>query len=311
MSGFIDWANLKNPVLEYPQWSIKDACCTWRDGTFTLFFSAFDQERSHVAAVNTRDFREYSDLLFFFDGHIGMCSPNIVHVGDAYYVSFNSWGDDPDNPNRLFSMQSGDLLHWSERRSLAANLTHGIGAIDAALAFSGNAWILFYKNLESKRPVVDTAPSLDGPWTLIGDGKPSLLMADGQENGLIHENFQIIELDGRWRLLSTDYSPHHPYLYTLNGTGGQPENWLRWESGYRLETTVELFNTIDQDNAAALCDWREHDGYYYLIYAGKTEHRKGEFCGTASHRPWPRGWNKLALSRSRDLLHWYPAGVMD
>ncbi|MEJ2151262.1 MAG: hypothetical protein P8Z40_17610, partial [Chloroflexota bacterium] len=71
----------------------------------------------------------------------------------------------------------------------------------------------------------------------------------------------------------------------------------------------EAFNTVDRDNAAALCDWRARNGYFYLIYAGKNEERRDAFRGTASHRPWPRGWNKLALARSRDLVRWYPAGV--
>jgi len=43
---------------------------------------------------------------------------------------------------------------------------------------------------------------------------------------------------------------------------------------------------------------RQYDGYYYLIYAGRTE-------GQAFAR---RGWNQLGLARSSDLMHWSPAG---
>jgi hypothetical protein len=308
---FIDWANLKNPILTYNQWSIKDACCAWREGLFTVFFSAFDQERSHVAAVTTADLLTYSDFLFCLDGqaegHIGLCSPDISCVDDTYILTLNSWGDDPDNPNQLFYMQSPDLVQWSERRPLAANLTHRARAIDAALAFDHDAWFLVYKDEKSKRPLFATAPTLDGKWQRVG--LPALLMADGRENGLTHENFQLLKIDGRWRLLSTDYAPHHPYLYTMAGTGERAEDWLRWENGYRLEIPEETFNTVDRDNAAALYDWRARDGYFYLIYAGKSEDHREEFRGKASRRPWPRGWNKLALARSRDLVRWYPAGV--
>ena len=52
-----------------------------------------------------------------------------------------------------------------------------------------------------------------------------------------------------------------------------------------------------------------YTGYFYLVYAGKNEERADEFRGLASRRPWPRGWNKLGLARSRDLAHWYPAGM--
>ena len=46
-------------------------------------------------------------------------------------------------------------------------------------------------------------------------------------------------------------------------------------------------------------------GYFYLIYGGKNEKRQEEFAGTAAHgRPWPRGWNRLGLARSKDLTHW-------
>jgi hypothetical protein len=38
---FIDWDNLKNPVYQYKNWSIKDSCMAYHDETFYIFFSAF------------------------------------------------------------------------------------------------------------------------------------------------------------------------------------------------------------------------------------------------------------------------------
>jgi hypothetical protein len=296
--------------LGYNKWSIKDACCAWREGVWYVFFSAFDQQRSHLAAVRTEDWRQFSDFAFCLagqdEGYVGMCSPDVVRSGDVYVLTFNSWGDKPGRPNQLFYMQSSDLTHWSERRPLAADLTRDARVIDGALAFAGDAWYLIYK--QEQMPVIATAPSIDGPWRPVGDGRPALLMGDGRENGLTHENFQFIHIDGRWRLLCTNYPPHHPYLYTIGGTGEQMDDWLHWEDGYRLEIPGEPFNTVDRDNAAALHDGRQHDGYFYLIYAGKSEERADEFCGLASRRPWPRGWNKLGLARSRDLVNWHPAG---
>ena len=42
---FIDWSGLKNPVLSYPNWSVKDSAMEYRNGTFYVFFSAFYPDR--------------------------------------------------------------------------------------------------------------------------------------------------------------------------------------------------------------------------------------------------------------------------
>lgn len=56
---FIDWKILKNPILSYPDWSIKDTALAYRDGTFYVFFSAFypstDDAVCHVVEVATKD----------------------------------------------------------------------------------------------------------------------------------------------------------------------------------------------------------------------------------------------------------------
>jgi len=54
---FLDWSALRNPVLAFPRWSIKDACCGVRGDAFYLFFSAFymqgDDLRCRVAGVRS------------------------------------------------------------------------------------------------------------------------------------------------------------------------------------------------------------------------------------------------------------------
>jgi hypothetical protein len=104
---FIDWNDLKNPVLSYPNWSVKDSAMAYRNGTFYVFFSAFypdrGQVRSHVVEVSTPDFKHYSEPIFNFDGEedgwIGMCSPDIQRLNGTYVMTFNSWGDKPGKPN--------------------------------------------------------------------------------------------------------------------------------------------------------------------------------------------------------------------
>ena len=127
---------------------------------------------------------------------------------------------------------------------------------------------------------------------------------------VLHENFQILHFNNSWHLLSTDYFPkqlhHHPWLYELHGDPNDPLSWMTWENGRRLNIEPQDWNHLDPDNAAGLWDNRQQDGYFYLIYGGKNEDRLDEFCGTAAatERHGPRGWNKLGISRSRDLVTW-------
>jgi hypothetical protein len=301
---FIPWQNMSNPVLSYPDWSIKDAAMANRGGTFYIFFSAFyaerGQVRSHVVEVSTRDFKHFSAPIFNFDGEeegwIGMCSPDVQRLGGKYVMTFNSWGDKPGKQNLLFYMTSDDLVHWSPRRTLALNLITGKRVIDAALAQADGGYYLIWKEgtQGQMKPRLAFAASLDQPFKFVGDGFPALLMADGSDNGLTHENYEFVHTQGEWYLLTTDYNPEGPYLYKQDPGSG----WLKWTQGYRIETPKEKFNTDHRDNAAALYDWRQYDGFYYLIYGGRTEGKT--FAG--------RGWNSLGLSRSKDLIHWSAAG---
>jgi hypothetical protein len=305
-AGFIDWKSLHNPVLSYPNWSIKDSAMAYRKGVFYVFFSAFyedhGQVRSHIVEVSTRDFKNYSQPIFNFDGEedgwIGMCSPDVQHIAGRYVMTFNSWGDKPGKMDALFYKTSPDLVHWSESAPLAADLTAGKRVIDAAIAgASGGYYAIWKEGRHGMKPRVAFAKSLTGPFHFVESGYPALLMQNGQDNGLTHENYEFLIVDGRWRLLTTDYNPPGAYLYTLKSNS----NWLQWGQGYQLNIPAEQFNTDNVTNAAGIYDWRKHDGYFYTIYAGRTEH------ASYAHR----GWNRLGLARSKDLIHWQVAGAME
>lgn len=314
---FIDWANLHNPVLSYPNRSIKDTAMAYRDGTFYVFFSAFyperGQVRSHVAEVSTKDFKHFSDPIFNFDGEedgwIGMCSPDVQRLHGKYVMTFNSWGDKPGKPNELFYMTSDDLVHWSSRKTLGLNLTQAGNqrVIDAALAEADGGYYLVYKEQTPgihSRPRIAFSTSLDGSFHYVGDGIAALLMPDGKDNGFFHENYEFLHSNGHWYLLATDYLHNSqnrdkydvqaPYLYTLE----PGSHWLKWIRGYTFDLPGEQFNTDSIANAAAIYDWRKYDGYYYLIYAGRNE---GQTYAK-------RGWNQVALARSKDLIHWSVPG---
>jgi hypothetical protein len=310
---FIDWNGLKNPVLSYPNWSVKDTSMAYRNGTFYVFFSAFYSDRgevrSHVVEVSTPDFKHYSEPIFNFDGEedgwIGMCSPDVQQLHGKYVMTFNSWGDKPGKPNQLFYRTSDDLVHWSPRKTLGLNLTE-VGdqrVIDAALAQADGGYYLVYKEQTPgihSRPRIAFSTSLDGPFRYVGDGIVALLMKDGKDNGFFHENYEFLHTNGQWYLLTTDYLHNRvshdkydvqaPYLYALE----PGSHWLNWTRGYTFDLPQEQFNAESIANAAALYDWRKYDGYYYLIYAGRND---GQTYAK-------RGWNRIALARSKDLIHW-------
>jgi hypothetical protein len=308
----MQWHKLRNPVLSYRDYSIKDASMAYRAGVFHLFFSAFDQERSAVAHVTTRDFTEFSGFHFLVDGReagfIGMCSPEITYADGRYVLVFNSWGGGQEIPNRLFYMESEDLERWSERRALGHELDPEGRIIDGALAPLPERWMCACKWWQ--KPRMATAPRLEGPWSWLQEEPLSLLTTEGSENGLLHENFQFLHIGGIWHLLSTDFTPHHPWLYRINGDPGDLQSWARWVGGYRLQVPPEEFNTHSRDNAAAILDLTGEDGFYYMVYGGRNEDRADEFTGAAAYsRPWARGWNKLGLARSRDLVTWRVPGA--
>ncbi len=307
-AGLPDWSRLRNPMLEYPDWSIKDYACAYQDGMFHLFFSAFYEDRgrvrSHVVQVTTPDFREFSEPLMNLDGRedgwIGMCSPDLARIGDVWHLCYNSWGDKEGAPNQLFYRSSCDLRSWSPERPLAANLTKGIRAIDAAVAPWQGRVVLFWKEVQTTRCAI--SDSMDGEFRLIGDGLPKMRMRDGREVPW-NENYQLLFIDGKWRLLvstKTDDSHMFPVLYTMQGDGSREEDWLRWVDGHRIEVAVEEFNTRDRANASAIVlPGRMADGFWYLLYAGNSE-------GQTFLK---RGHNRLGISRSRDLVRWEPAGT--
>ncbi|MFW5860478.1 MAG: hypothetical protein ACOCYP_10675 [Planctomycetota bacterium] len=340
---FIDWAALANPVLAHPDWSFKDACVVYRQGLFHIFTSAFDQDRSTVVHLTTRDWQEYSDFRFQLTGAeldaVGMCSPNIhVHAG-RYYLHLNTWGQPKSASNQLYYTASDDLVEWSPLSPVASGLTAGKRCIDLALAHSGDFWVAMWKEGGTARVAV--AGSLDGTWRFVDGARACLLRANGHDvadDGLTHENVQLLQIDGRWYLLSTDYDPHEPWLYVMDGDPAEPASWARWVEGYRVLVPSERFNAMPREldcviandfvrplfpcwddpdkvhivdglsNAPFIADWREHDGFFYLLYAGKNEERRNDFRGRLAggirREGWPRGWNRLALARSTDLRDW-------
>lgn len=289
MTQFLPWSKLQNPIYQQADWSVKDACMIHHGNHFYLFFSAFffadGRERSHVVGVKTTDFLTFSEPLFIHRGEAGgwygMCSPSIRRIGDTFYLSYNSWGDKPGQPNQLFYATSSDLEHWDFDQPLAPALTAKVRAIDAEIATLPDYTILIWKARQTPQ-IAYTNNFPDGPWTLLG-----------QPNGGWFENAQFIQIDGDWHLFATGRG-QVPQIAAIAAETGTPTDWLHWQDFRLFDIPLEGFNTHERANAGFLADWRQYDGYFYFLYAGTTEGR--------SHAG--RGDNRLGLARSTDLYHW-------
>ena len=293
-------------------YSCKDACMAWDGATWHIFFSAFDEERSMIARTSSHNLQATTASEIMYDGsaqqRIGMCSPDIIQTEMGWLLIFNSWGSKEGFPNSLYFSESTDLRSWSEPKPLAADLTKSTRVIDGTLAYHGGHWFLICKCPGQTRCAY--ADQLDGTWNWVSDQAVQFTSEhDGKSNGLHRENFQLIMIDGQWHLLSTDFVAYAiqntPWLYRLAGNPDHLESWQHWSARRALDIPTESWNSVDPSNAAALLDHRQHDGWFYLIYGGKDAQRENDFCGTAStEKKWPRGWNRLGLARSRDLIAW-------
>ena len=298
----INWGELRNPVLRYPDRSIKDFAMAEHQGLFHFFFSSFHasggQVRSHLSKVTTTDFLHFSDPVELFDatddGWIGYCSPDLFRDGDCYCLTFNSWGDLEDRPNQLFCCTSKDLERWSDIHPLAPELTDQ-RAIDAAAVRSDERIFLIWK--EGQIPKLAVSDAIDGNFRIIG--YPQFMTRDGSDHNR-YENYHFERIDDQWRLLVTSMADdHQPYLFTMAGNPAEELNWLYWKDGVRIDLPRGDYNSESRANGAVLFDRRHLDGYLYLLFAGSPLTHRGEFLG--------RGWNALCLARSSDLQSWEAA----
>lgn len=309
---FIDWDRLQNPVYEVEDWSVKDASMIYveESGLFYLFFSAFfhvgDRVNSHVVSVKTNDWINFSAPLFIWKGaelgYHGLCSPEVHQFEGTYVLTYNGWGDKAGKVNQLYYAVSDDLEKWDKHKPLGREVTAEYRAIDAALAYHQETYFLYYKESRpfGHLPRVDLtrvayASGLDGPWQFVYAGYNQFTHQDRSLSNMIHENYRLLEIDGTWYMQNTGYWPHDPHLYKIGGDADNKAWWTVWTDGILLDIPVEEgFNTAHRANAAHLQDWREYDGYFYLLYAGNTENESF----------WTRGHNRLGLARSKDLITW-------
>jgi hypothetical protein len=140
-----------------------------------------------------------------------------------------------------------------------------------------------------------TSGRLDGPWQAVG--RPDIRV---YRNTV--ENYQFVQLAGRWNLLATSNRLDEPWLFELAGDPATPDGWLHWSPGRKLDIALEPFeratgatgDAYEHANCAFLVAPRPIDGWYYLFFSDSPT--KATISG--------EGPATLDIARSRDLVKW-------
>lgn len=295
----IPWDTLRNPIYSLPEAAVKDVAVRMAEGKWQLLFSHVREDpfRFRIGLATSPDFVDWSPVELWDQPEVGgVASPDVTREPDGTYaVTYNSHTRDTDGKTKMYVRTSADFRSWSAPRRLAFEVRPRPDdqLIDAAVAHAGHGLVLGYNHQENLFEVAWSASgSLDGPWRLVGVADTGPL-----------ENYQFLLIDGTWHMLGTTVPVHHELLYRLAGPPEQPESWLHWTLVRELTVPSEGWNHPPGEvaNAGYLCDARPLDGHWYLFYAGSTE--LDRFGG--------RGYAKMGVARSTDLVHWeVPPGTL-
>lgn len=301
---FIDWASLRNPILQRDDRMLKNQSLVFHDGWFWVFTGQrfepdFGGDRRQWI-FRTRDFLDYE---LFRDPDLPSYFGDIGRIGDTWHLTTN--GNGPSGRLEVLMATSPDLVDWTPKSSITPFLWP-VPVIDGALTKRDGYHFTIWKDRVQQVPYVTRSvdPELDGRWL-----PPVAALADG-----FAEALHFLEIDGVQRIVATARDPdpdrcpgtpyfiytcdHEPHLYSLPAATQDLDSWVDWERKTWLRVPYESWNTITHANSGHLADWREHDGFFYLSYSGSDDGDSFEL----------RGHGKLGLARSRDLIHWRTPG---
>jgi hypothetical protein len=294
---FVDWGALTNPILQDPDRLMKNQAIVYHDGWFWVVAPS--------TLRRTRDFLTYEPI----DVPGGHWFGDVSRIDGRWYQTTNGGGGDQ---LEIFARTSTDFLAWSPLGSITPGLSaHPI--IDGALVAHGGYVFLAFKDRAEQLPYVtrSVTGSVDGAWlpparAIAGVADPTTGFA---------EAFHFLEIDGRVRIVGTGRDPepyrcianpfyvvftcsHEPFIFTLPAPTADLATWTTWRHKTHLRVPYEAWNPVMHANSGQLADWRAHDGFFYLSYAGSLDGERFDF----------RGHGKIGLARSRDLVHWRVAG---
>lgn len=306
----VAWSVLKNPVLSDPTAGIKDQAIVWYGQRWHMLMSEITYDRRapggvrwNIATASSADLVHWSAIRPWplQRGVLGVASPDIVrNPAGSFVVTYQSDpGEVGGRQDRLYYRTSNDLRTWSAPRPLAQNLAprRSDRMIDGALAWTGNGVILAYKTglqqgVQHMEVAWSSSGSLAGPWRLVGPTDINVV------SGTV-ENYELLVVNGSWRLVATSNNLDQPWIFNLAGNPLRPTSWLHWTDARELQVPGEAWNSgqgvtgnnYEHANSAFLCVVGPED---YLWYAGSTE--LSAFGG------W--GHAKIGVARSPDLENW-------
>jgi hypothetical protein len=284
---------------------VKDAALVYAAGQWRAVFSAVDRNGTwRIGVATSPDLQQWSAITTMpHDPHVeGEASPDVVRAPDGRWViTYQSFVHDrPAESPKLYYRTTEDFTQFSEPHALGHELHPGPAdrMIDAAIAWTPAGLLLAYKygsDVQHFELARSESGSLDGPWTRLG--RPDITIY-----GDTIENYQLLQLDGRWQLLATSNTFNRPFLFALAGDPRAPGNWLHWSKGRELHVPQESWNpgtgvtgsTYEHANCAFVVNRGPIDGSTYLVYSDSPN--KTTFAG--------EGPAVLALARSENLVTW-------
>ena len=295
----LDWEDLQNPVLGFESHRLKDQSVAYHDGYFYLFAGY---------SYRSPDLVDWEEIPSVPAG-------DLCFAGDRWIVSHQvGYPDEPPDSDfrKIAWRQSFDLLNWSESQDMIQ--LDKDRNIDPALAFLDETnVVLVYKRgvvIQESQVAYGTFDGTEFVFGSPGKAYPGegceldkRIPIIGDTITRWAENAQIIEIDGRWRIIATARHPdrpidtgyvasHEPFIYEIEGN-----DFSQWIRKRHLIIPEESWNTVMHANTAFLLDLRADDGWFYLFYSGADR-----------LDPDLRGHGKIGVARSRDLVNWYVPG---
>ena len=287
---FIDWANLKNPILSAPDRCIKNQSVVLHDDRFFVFAFQRFEDGGTANVWATRDFQSYETLAP--EPLAALSTSDLLQHEGKWHLVTQGASPSSTATHRLLHGTSADLRSWSPLAELAPGNESAQRQIDGTLVFADGHFWLGYKGDQDFFVMRSQGAELDGRWEAPREASAA---------GEWAEAFHFYEIDGQWRLVATARDPkgwrcinpyvcsHEPFIYTRDG-----DDWTRWTEKRQLHVPLEDWNSSLHANGASLNDWRAQDGWFYLFYAGSDDL---DSFGGRSHC-------KLGVARSKDLITW-------
>lgn len=249
--------------------------------------------------MRTRDFKTYEYLM---SAPVFGMAPRFYRDAETWHVFFQLSA--PDADRRIYHASSATLTDWTTPKEAWAQVQPGKRHIDPAIAREGGRYYAGFKSGQQFYVMRSVGDALDFRWET-----PVKAHTDGW-----CEAYQFVKIDGQWHMMATGRAPqgfetggngytgsHEPYLYTMQGDGTELAHWAQWTNKRHIPLPFSDWNRVMHANSAYLCDWRDHDGWFYLFFAGAND---DTLCRG-------RGHCKIGVARSRDLVRWYLPGEME